>query len=210
MVDKKKFEEEEAQGYRIDIVGRNLEVTEPIRAYVWNKLSKIERFHNHIMYIHINLEIQKLEHSCVIIAKFGHIKVKVQAASTDMYATIDRAIDRLQEVLSRYKSRIQDHHKKDLSHVDMQVEILKRPLDELEAINDEIEAVSAEKEWKKYAPHAVVGVETKPLKILNLSEAIMKMDLSGDQFLIYRAEEDKKLKVMYRRTDGDYGLIQPE
>lgn len=210
MVNKKKFEEEEAAGYRIEVLGRNLEVTEPIRAYVWNKISKIERFHNHIMYIHLTLEIQKMEHTCTIVAKFDHFKVKVQASSTDMYVTIDYAIDRLQNILSRYKDRIHDHRKREPEVIDMKVSVLQRPKDEIAEINDEIIAANQESELALYQPHKIVGTEKKPLKTLNVQEAAMKMDLSGDPFLIYRSEEDRKLKVIYRRKDGNYGILEPE
>ena len=210
MVDKKKFQDEEALGYRVDIVGRNIQITEPIRAYVWDKLSKIERFHNHIMYLHMTLEIQKLEHVCTVVFKIDHTQVKCQANSTDMYASIDRAIDKLHNLLSRYKSRIQDHHKKKLSIVDMQVNVLQRPYNEIEEINAAIEAENTKKNASALSIPKIIGTETKPLKMLTVDEAVMKMDLSGDHFLIFRSEEDQKLKVLYRRTDGHYGLIQPE
>ncbi len=210
MVNKTKFKEEDSLGYRVDIVGRNVQITDPIRAYVWDKLSKIERFHNHIMHLHMTLEIHKLEHACVILLKVDHTQVKCQAASTDMYASIDRAIDRLKSLLARYKSRIQDHHKKKLSVIDMQVNVLERPFSEVDAVNDEIEEKAAEEEIEAYKPHKIIGSETKPLKMLTIDEAVMKMDLSGDAFLIFRSEEDQKLKVLYRRTDGNYGLILPE
>lgn len=210
MGDNKKFQDEEALGYRVDIVGRNVQITEPIRAYVWDKLSKIERFQNHIMYLHMTLEIQKLEHVCIVVLKIDHIQVKCQANSTDTYASIDRAIDRLHNLLSRYKSRIQDHHRKKLSIIDMQVNVLQRPYDEVDEINAAIEAVSSKKEMDRFKPPKIIGTETKPLKMLTVEEAVMKMDLSGDNFLLFRCEEDQKLKVLYRRTDGHYGLIQPE
>jgi putative sigma-54 modulation protein len=210
MVDKNKFKEEDAAGYRVDIIGRNVQITDPIRAYVWDKLSKVERYHNHIMHVHMTLEIQKLEHICTVILKIDHTQVKCQADSTDMYASIDRAIDRLQSLLARYKSRIQDHHKKKLSFIDMQVNVLQRPFNELEAINAEIETANAKKEIDEYRPPKIIGTETRPLKMLTIDEAVMKMDLSGDDFLLFRCQEDQKLKVLYRRTDGNYGLIQPE
>lgn len=209
MVDKKRFEDEEV-GYLINIVGRNIEVTEPIRVYVWDKLSKIERFHNHIMYVHMVLDIQKLEHVCTIILKIDHTQVKCQATSTDMYASIDRAIDRLQKLLARYKSRLQDYHKKKLSAIDMQVNVLHRPYNELEEINAEIEGESFTQAMMEFTPAKIIGTETRPLKTLMIDEAMMKMDLSGDHFLIFRSEEDQKLKVLYRRSDGNYGLVQPE
>jgi putative sigma-54 modulation protein len=210
MVDKNKFKEEESLGYRVDIIGRNVQITDPIRSYVWDKLSKIERFHNHIMHLHMTLEIQKLEHICTVLLKIDHTQVKCQADSTDMYASIDRAIDRLQSLLSRYKSRIQDHHRKKLSVIDMQVNVLQRPFNEIEAINAEIEEATAKKEMEASHPAKIIGTETRPLKMLTIDEAVMKIDLSGDSFLLFRCEEDQKLKVLYRRTDGHYGLIQPE
>ncbi len=210
MVKQNKFTEEESLGYRVDVIGRNLQITDPIRAYIWDKLSKIERFHNHIIHVHITLEIHKLEHNCTLILKIDHTRVKCQANSTDMYASIDRAIDRMQVLLSRYKSRIQDHHKKKLSVIDMQVNVLQRPFNELESINAEIEAESAKSEIEANRPTKIIGTETRPLKTLTINESVMKMDLSGDGFLLFRCEEDQKLKVIYRRTDGNYGLIQPE
>lgn len=210
MVDVKKFEEEEALGYNIEIVGRNIEVTETMRIYIWNKISKIERFQNHIMYVHIALELQKLEHFCTIVLKFNHFKIKVQSSSTDMYVSIDEAINKLQTIISRYKSRIQDHHKKALSVIDMEVNVLRRPYDDLAEINAEIEAENAKAEISIYNPAKVIGKETKPLKTLTLDEAVMKLELSGDQFLVFKGEEDRKLKVIYRRKDGNYGLLLPE
>lgn len=207
MVDVSKFEEEESLGYSIDIVGRNIEVTEPMRVYIWNKISKIERFHNHIMYVHFTLELQKLEHFCTIVLKFNHFKIKVQASSTDMYVSIDEAVHRLQTVIARYKSRIQDHHKKALSDIDMEVNVLRRPYDELAEFNAEIEAENRKNGIVPFQPPKVIGKKTKQLKTLTLDEAMMKMELSGDQFLVFRGEEDRKLKVIYRCSDDNYGLI---
>lgn len=210
MVARNKFKEEDAAGYRIDVIGRNVQITDPIRAYIWDKISKIERFHNHIMHVHVTLEIQKLEHVCTLLLKIDHTQVKARADSTDMYASIDRAMDRLQTLLSRYKSRIQDHHNKKPSVIDMQVNVLQRPYNEVEEINADIESVNVKREMGEYRPTKIIGTETRLLKMLTIDEAVMKMDLSGDRFLVFRCEEDQKLKVLYLRTDGHYGLIQPE
>jgi len=210
MVDINKFIEEEKLGYNISIVGRNLQVTEAMRNYAWEKLTKVERFHNHILDVHVNLDIQKLEHSCVIIIVSDHFKIKVQAVSTDMYASIDKAIDKLQAKIRRWKERIQEHHKKKLSMIDMQVNVIRRPFAELDEINAEIEIANRKEEEKNRFPHQIIGSETRPLKTLTADEAVMKMELSDDHFLIFRDEVDCKLKVIYRRSDGNYGVILPE
>lgn len=210
MVDKAKFIEEDALGYPINIVGRNVYVTEGMKNYAIEKLSKIERFHNHIMEIHVTMDIQKLEHSVVIILRFDHFKIKVAASSTDMYASIDKAVDKLQAQIRRWKGKIQDHHQKGVSATDMQINVLRRPFTDLEEINAEIEAENHRAEVSEYLTPKIIGTDTRPLKNLTMEEAVMKMELSGDHFLLFRSEEDRKLKVIYRRSDGNYGIILPE
>jgi len=211
MVDKEKFaEQEEALGYRLTIMGRNVYVTEAMKNYAFDKLSKIDRFHNHVLDLHVTLDIQKLEHSCVIILSFDHFRVKVAASSTDMYASIDKAVDKLQAKIRRWKSRIQDHHKKAMSAIDMQINVLQSPFDSLQEINEEIEISNKRSIIDEYRPPKVIGADTRPLKTLTTEEAIMKMELSDDNFMIFRGEEDRKLKVIYRRRDGNYGIILPE
>lgn len=210
MVDKAKFAAEEALGYRIVVVGRQVQVTEAMKNYAIEKLSKIDKFHNHIMDIHVTMDIQKLEHVVTIVLMLSHIKVKVQAVSNDMYVSIDRAVDRLQTQLRRWKSRIQDHHKKALSAVDMQVNVVALPGSEIEEFNADIEAEAKLAEALALQPPQVIGTETLPLKLLTVNEAVMKIELSGDHFLLFRDEEDRKLKVIYRRSDGNYGIIKPE
>lgn len=211
MVDTSKFtDQDKALGYRLTMMGRNVYVTEPMKKYAIEKLAKIDRFHNHIMELHVTLDIQKLEHSCVIILYFDHFKVKVSSSSTDMYASIDKAVDKLQSKIRRWKSRIQDHHKKAKKVIDMQINVLGRPFETLEEINAEIEFENKQHLVDEYRPPKIIGNDKRHLKILTAEEAVMKMELSDDPFLIFRAEEDQKLKVIYRRSDGNYGIILPE
>jgi putative sigma-54 modulation protein len=211
MVDKAKFtEQEKALGLRITILGRNVLVTDSMKTYAQEKLSKIERFHNHIMDIHVTMDVQKVEQSVVIILHLEHLYVKVSASSSDMYASIDKAVEKLRTKMGRWKSRIQDHHKKARSAIDMQVNVLKRPFTDLDFINEAIEIENAVHKMEEYeAPH-IIATDTRPLKTLTTEEAIMKMELSDDLFMVYRSEEDQRLKVIYRRKDGHYGLILPE
>jgi putative sigma-54 modulation protein len=211
MVDASKFtEQEKALGLRINILGRNVFVTDSMKDYAFEKLSKIERFHNHIMDIHVTMDVQKMEQSVIIMLHLDHFRVKVSASSSDMYASIDKAIEKLQAKIRRWKSRIQDHHKKGRSVVDMQINVLKRPFTDLDFINEAIEIENAVHEMEEYQVPQIIGADTRPMKTLTTEEAIMKMELSDDNFMLYRCEEDRKLKVIYRRKDGNYGLILPE
>lgn len=211
MVNKAKFtEQEQALGLRINILGRNVFVTDSMKDYAYEKLSKIDRFHNHVMDIHMTMDVQKVEQSVVILLHLDHFRVKVSASSSDMYASIDKAVEKLQAKIRRWKSRIQDHHKKSRSVIDMQINVFKRPFTDLDFINEAIELENLAHEMEEYQVPQVVGTDTRPLKMLTTEEAIMKMELSDDTFMLYRSEEDQRLKVIYRRKDGHYGLILPE
>lgn len=203
MANKNKFENQQLDGIQASIYGKTVLVTDAMKNYALEKISKIERLSGHILDMHIYLDIQKIEHHVSIVAHFSHFKVKVEAVTTDMYASIDKAVDKMQHVLRKWKGKIQDHHKKSLHDIDMKVSVLERIDDSLDEFNEQI--VKAEK--KEYTMPKIIDVQTMPLKTLNMSEAMMKLELSGDVFLLFRAEEDQTLKVMYRRNDGNYGVM---
>ncbi|MEI8365254.1 MAG: ribosome-associated translation inhibitor RaiA [Parachlamydiaceae bacterium] len=200
------------EAYNISVSGRHVMVTQAMKDYAIEKVSKIERFSDRIIDIVITMDVHKLEHRVDIILKVDHTKIKSEAISNDMYASIDKAVRKLEAQLIRYKSKLNDHHQsKGLSAVDINVNVLRSAAEgELLDVNLEIEEENKRRLLDKYHPHQIVKREVCPLKTLTDGEALMKMDLSGDQFLVYRGEENLHLKVMYRRNDGDFGVIEPQ
>ncbi len=210
MVNKTHFDVNE--GYKITIVGRHVHVTDSMKEYARDKISKIEHFSSRIIDVAVTMDIQKLEHKVDIVMKVDHIKLKVQASSNDMYVSIDKAVGKVIRKLRRYKSQIQDHQAKSISVIDMNVNVIKGPagLGDIEEINLDIEDENRKALEDEYKVHQIVSQEKRPLKTLSSDEAIMKMDLSGDTFMVFRSEEDLKLKVIYKRADTNYGIIEPE
>lgn len=196
------------EGYNINILGRHVMVTDAMKAYALEKISKIERFTNRIIDINIVMDIQKIEHKVEITMKVGHIVINCSAVSEDMYASIDLATEKLQKRLLKYKKRIQEHSAKSLSMIDMNVNVLN--VASIDEINEEIEEENMRELIDSYTHHEIVSTEKKPLKILRTDEALMKLDLSGDHFLIYRCEEDQKLKIVYKQNQGNFAVIEVE
>lgn len=199
------------EGYNIAVTGRNVHVTEPMKNYAMEKIWKIERFTSRIIDVIVTMDVQKLSHKVDIILKVDHIKIRASADCENMYASIDKAIDKIESQLRRYRERIRDHQAKATKTIDMNVNVFRsRNEEEILDVNEDIEEENSQRMIDNFRPHEIVRKETKPLKILTNDEAIMKMDLSGDSFLIFRSENDMRLKVIYRRTDGNYGIIEPE
>lgn len=199
------------EGYQVTVTGRHVNVTEAMKAYAVDKIMKLERFSPRLIDVIVTMDIQRINHSVDISLRWNSMKIKSHATTTDMYISIDQAVDKIQNQIRRYKRRIQEHHTKGLKSVDMKVNVFEPShTDDLTEINDEIVESNQQSLIEKYKPHKLVAYDAIPLKRLTLDECIMKMELSGDAFLIYISEEDRKLKVMYRRKDGNFGVIEPE
>jgi len=202
----KKFDQQE---YTVNIIGKHIEVTKPIRDYVEEKISKIESLSTHIIDVRVSLDVQKLNHTVDIIMKFSHFKVNVHAITENLYTSIDKAFERLYAKLRKWKSRIQDHHAKGVSVTEMEINVLEHAQHEVEEINQEIIDANNESLKENYAPPRVIKKKKRSLKNLTVEEAVMKMELSNDHFMIYRSEEEQSFKVIYRRRDGSYGVVSP-
>jgi putative sigma-54 modulation protein len=200
------------EGYNIVITGRNhLELTDAIRDHVMERLSKLERYTERLIDVQVMLDIQKLNNRVDIVLKCGNYKIKGSGSSNDMYVSVDQAVHRIKEQLLKYKDKLQDHHARGVPAIEMNVNVIHSPQEEeLFDLNDQIDTENQRQLERHYRPHQVVKRESRPLKTLTLEEAVMKMELSGDPFLIYIAENDRKIKVIYLRKDGNYGIMEPQ
>lgn len=198
------------QGWDVTVTGRNVLVTDAMKNYAIAKISKIDRFNHRVNQVNVTMDIQKLNHRVDILAKIDNLLFKSTSTTTQMYASIDEAVDKLTEQFRRYKSRITDHQAPSHEDVAMNVNVYGPHQEELLEVNDEIEAENNFKLVNSFKPHPIVKTESKPLRTLTHSEAILKMELSGEPFMIFRCEEDRKIKVIYRREDGNYGVVEPE
>jgi putative sigma-54 modulation protein len=195
--------------YPIHIIGRHVDITDPMKSYAIDKLTKVERFGGRVIEATVIMDIQKLMHAVDFLINVNNSIIKVTGRSENMYVSVDRAIARLESKLRRYVQRLHEHNAKGLAEIDVNVNIIER-ITPLEDINDQIEEENLRQVEDELHPHQVVSREVRHLKTLNQEEAIMKMELSEESFLVYRGEEDQKLKVIYRREDENYGVIEAE
>jgi putative sigma-54 modulation protein len=198
-----------AADYPIHITARHVEITDPIKTYAVEKLeAKLKLYSLRVLKADVIMDIQKkINHLVDFNINVNNIHIKVSGSSDNMYASIDQAIDHLDIKLAKYHKRITDHHVKGLPELEMNVNVVSLPVED---INDQIEEETLLKVEKEMVQPSVSSQVRKKLKFLTVNEAVMKMELSGDHFLVYKSEEDRKLKVMYRRGDGNYGIIEPE
>ncbi len=195
--------------YRLTIHGKNLEVTEAIKDYISDKISKVEALSTDIIDFKVLMDIQKLDHIVELHMKFSHFRVNVKASTKDIYSAIDKAFDKLENKLRKWKGRIQDHHQKALGVLEMEVNVLDQIKESSNNLIDEIIDANNDSLEDPFQMPKVIKKKKRPLKTLNMNEAVMKMELSNDHFKVYLSEEDKSMKIIYRRRNGSYGIISP-
>lgn len=209
-----------SQKYNIVVTCRHVQISEPMKAYAVDKISKLDHFASRIIDVNVIMDIQKLQQRVEIIMQYGHTFIKSTGVSNDMYVSIDLAVSRLQAQLKRYLTRLHDWRAKNHAMVEVPEQVYRvkelelateeAAEEEVEAINEAIEKETKKQEAVELHPHSIVRVEQQPLRILTDDEAIMKMELTQNPCIVYRGEVDRKLKVIYRRADGDYGVVSPE
>lgn len=197
------------EGYNITVTGRHVEVTDYMKDYAIEKISKIDKFTPHIIDVTVVMDIQKLQHRVDIVLKLDHIVIKSHGETNDMYASIDQAVHKIETQIRKYRDRIREHQTKDIASIEMDVNVLSTKDESLD-LNGDFDEDIEKTLIEKYRPSKVVSKERMSSKILTTDEAIMKLELSQDTFLIFKSESDMKLKVLYRRKDKNFGLIEIE
>lgn len=176
---------------KYSIRGENLEVTEALRDYVVSKLEKIEKYFqaDQELDARVNLKVYREKTAKVeVTIPLGSITLRAEDVSQDMYGSIDLVTDKIERQIRKNKTKIErkNRNKKSTSQLFT------------DAVVEEVEVT----------PAKVVRSKQIDLKPMDLEEALLQMDLLGHDFFIYTDIEDNTTNVLYRREDGDVGLLE--
>jgi putative sigma-54 modulation protein len=97
----------------LDLTGHHVEITDALRQYVDNKLSRLERHFDNVTDVHCILTVEKLRHKAEATVQLSGAKLYADAVEEDMYAAIDALADKLDRQVKKYKEKLTDHHARD-------------------------------------------------------------------------------------------------
>ena len=204
----------------IQVTGRHVSVTEAMKEYCRRKVASLHLDYPKIIEVQVILDVQKYRHTAeVILHCSNHITLEASSESNDMYASIDQVVDRIERRMRKYKTRLMQKHRPrrhGVQHLEEKVlrwEWLER-LAELEQNGTEEappELAKEEQENQQEEQHGpeVVHTEKYPVKPMFIDEAVLQMEMSNKQFLVFLNAKTEKVTVLYRRKTGDFGLIEP-
>ena len=171
-------------------------VSDSLKARAEKKLSKLERYFGQEPEAIVRFKQQKGGRNiCEITMSVSGLILRAEESSNDMYLSVDRAVDKLESQIRRYRTKMG----KQLRDARAGAEAL-----ELAEI---AEAAEAAYEQAKFD---VVRVKRFAVKPMDVEDAITQMELLGHNFFLFRNAETETMNVLYRRNDGAYGLLVPE
>jgi putative sigma-54 modulation protein len=181
----------------VTVKGRNISVTEALERYAFEKVERIRKFFDdersasraEVELIHErNPSIAEPEVAEATLFINGAV-LKAREASVDMYASIDRMSDKLERQVRRYRGRQIDRW-----HGQLKGRSLKP-----EPFLEEEEEIGAK----------IVRTKQFQMKPMSAEEAVLQMELLDHDFFVFTSADTGDINVVYRRRDGDYGLIEP-
>lgn len=173
---------------KVTVIAKNIELTEALKDIVQKKISKLEKYFEKDVEAKATLSVQKNRQIIEVTIPFNGAILRGEESTSDMYMSLDLVEDKLERQIRKQKTRLSRKHGGSVK------------FGELNDIDfKEIED-----------PGKLVKVKKFGVKPMNSEEAILQMDLLGHNFFVFQDAESNKVNVVYKRKDGDYGLLEPE
>ena len=174
----------------IIIHGDKIRVTKAMNDYINEKLGKLDKYLENSETVRANVlvKVKNNQQTVEVTIPLKKFILRSEETNDDFYAAVDKTIDKLERQIRKQKNRITS--KKIKSSFEFNFEVIEEP---------------EEKEEHKVLKRK--SIEVKPM---SEEEAILQMELLGHQFYMYKDADTNKPAVVYKRKDGNYGVLESE
>ncbi len=172
---------------KYNIRGNKIEVTEAINDYIQSKVSKLEKYldDNDEVEAKALISAKGKEQKVEVTIWSGKYNIRAEEVNPDLYAAIDLVVDKLERQFKKYRGKLTSKRVTKEDYPSIEIE---------EYFEDEEQKIVRRKE-----------VYLKPI---DEEEAITQMELLGHSFFVFKNVDTNKINVVYKRNDGDYGVIE--
>lgn len=179
---------------QFQVKGRNLEVSDAIRSYAEQKLAKLERQLNDPR---VELELAVERNPSIAANHVAEATIwtrgpvlRAREASSDMRASIDQLVEKLERQVTRYRSQGRSRRRKAARANESADDVMPLVPDEAEPL--------------------IVKIKQFTVNPMTPEDAVLQLELIGHDFFVFRSADSGEVNVVYRRRDGNYGLIEPQ
>jgi putative sigma-54 modulation protein len=194
---------------------RHMDASQAVREYSEEKLEKIRKyFHKDPIAAHAVFSVERgFNHVADInITLPSGLVINAKETTEDMYSSIDLAVARIERQVRKWKDKIRDHKPHDQQISLRERVILAETIEPEAGSGSPLELTQTPRGFGVSAPVApafnVIKEETFTVPALRVHDAVMQLNLLGSQFLVFSDLDSHHVSVVYRRSDGNYGLIE--
>jgi ribosomal subunit interface protein len=192
----------------VTVAGKQVETGEALKVHVRDGLDAITRkYFDHALEANVTFHRSRAHFACDINLKAGRgLTMRAEGEGPDAHRAFDEAAEHLAKRLRRYRRRMNEHARSAAPEREVAAEPPAGRERVLQAIEDEEEAPAP----VNGPDHgAIVAEHPAAIDLLTVGEAVMRMDLAHVPVLMFRNKATRALNVVYRRTDGNVGWIDP-
>jgi len=170
------------------IHGKKLEVTEPIKKYIEEKIGRLDKFFENPEEITatVVVRIRGIDQVVEVTIPIHKIILRAEENHSDLYAAIDIVSDKIERQIKKNKTRMHKRHSRG----------------EASGLNLSFD------EYRDEEEHLIVKRKQIEMKPMSEEEAILQMDMLGHEFFVFKSMETGDIDVIYKRKDGQYGIIE--
>lgn len=178
----------------ISFTFKNFDPSAHLKKYANKRFKKLGKYvsHSDVAELKVNLMVEKFRQKADVVLIADNIHLSAFETSEDMYSSIDLVLDKLEAQLRKLREKMKNRGKKAMPNKMVQMDYL--------SFND--------KDSGDWTP-TIVGRDAYEPKPMSIDEAAMQLDSGDAEFLVFRNSETEGINVIYKRRNGDFGLIDP-
>jgi putative sigma-54 modulation protein len=183
----------------IVVTGRHVDVTEAMREYARKKVEGLHLDYPRIIEAKVVLDVQKHHNQQmaeIVLFCANHIVIEADTTSTDIYASIDETMSKIARRMRKFKTRMLRSHRPRKGSV--------------KGVEEHVFEETALDTEEEHIEPSYVHHEKYNIRPLYPDDAMLDLAMSDRSFVVFENARTHKLAILYRRKDGEYGLIEPE
>ena len=162
---------------------RQMDLTKNLKDYAEGKISKFKKHLNNITEANVILSVEKYRHKAEVHLKVNGSLLQAESITGEMYSSIDEVMEKLARQVKKHKEKIVSQRKNKSKSTDITESAENLPL--------------------------IIKNKSVDIKPMSVEEAAMQMDLLDNNFFVFTNASSGTINVLYKRTDGNFGLIEP-
>lgn len=175
---------------RVILSGKQIDVTQAMKNSVDTKLSRLDKYFNEDVTAKVTASVFKNLHKIEVTLPVGKTVMRAEAVDADLYNATDIVVDKLGRQVRKYKTKLMDKGNKTIRFENVEAFVPKEEDDDLHG--------------------KIVKRKRFGFRPMSEEEAILQMELLDHNFFVFTHSETDDITVIYKRKDGNYGILEPE